>query len=153
MLFKDLKAGYTLFIFDREKVSFTPAKVLEVTPPHFDSHFGGTTEMVVDVTIEGFPKSYTFKESTNVGYLTNLVISTEREIALREVEALRTQSEKAWENRESYKETAEKCSHILSEFNPLFKERKETEERFTRLESSVGELKDMIQSLSKDLKK
>lgn len=152
MLFKDLKNGYPIFIFDREKVTFTQAKVVDVTAPHFDNHYGNPTEMVVDVTIEGFSKPYTFKENTNTGYLNNLVISTERDNALREVEALQSQAEQAWNKRDYYKETAEKCSQIRAEFSPAFKEKKETEERFTKLEGSVGELKNMIKDLVKELK-
>lgn len=152
MLFKDLKTGYPVYIFDRDKVEFTDAKVVDVTPPHFDSHYGNPTEMVVDVTVEGFPKPYTFKENTEVGYINSLVITTNRDIALKDVEALQAQSEQAWNKRDMYRETADKCAQILSERSPVFKERKETEERFSKLESSVGELKDMIKGLVKELK-
>lgn len=152
MLFKDLKSGYPIYIFDRDKVAFTQAKVLNVTPPHFDNHYGNPTEMVVDVSIEGFPKPYTFKENTDAGYMNNLVITTEREKALLEVENLQTQSEQAWNKRDTYKEIAEKCAQIRAEFSPAFKEKRENEERFSKLEGSVTELKDMIKSLVKELK-
>lgn len=152
MLFKDLKAGHTLFIFDRDKVTFAQAKVMEVTSPHFDNHYGSPTEMVVDVTIEGFPKPYTFKENTDTGYISSLVISTDRDKALFEVENLQMQSEQRWNNRDVYKETAEKCAQIRAEHNPAFKEKKETEARFTKLEGSVGELKEIIMGLVNELK-
>lgn len=152
MLFKDLKSGYPIYIFDRDKVTFTQTKVLSVNPPHFDNHYGNPTEMVVDVTIEGMPKPYTFKENTDTGYLNNLVITTERDKALLEVENLQTQSEQAWNKRDTYKEIADKCAQIRAEFSPAFKEKKETEERFSKLEGSVSELKDMIKGLVKELK-
>lgn len=152
MLFKDLKSGYALYIFDRDKVTFTQAKVLSVNPPHFDNHYGSPTEMVVDVTIEGFQKPYTFKENTDTGYINSLVVSTDREKALLEVENLQAQSEQAWNKRDIYKETADKCAQIRAEYSPAFKEKKETEERFSKLEGSVCELKDMIKGLVKELK-
>lgn len=152
MLFKDLKSGYPIYIFDRDKVTFTQTKVLSVNPPHFDNHYGNPTEMVVDVTIEGMPKPYTFKENTDTGYLNNLVITTERDKALLEVENLQAQSEQAWNKRDTYKEIADKCAQIRAEFSPSFKEKKETEERFSKLEGSVSELKDMIKGLVKELK-
>ena len=152
MLFKDLKSGYNLYIFDREKVSFTQAKVLSVTPPHFDNHYGSPTEMVVDVTIEGFQKPYTFKENTDTGYVNSLVVSTDRDKALLEVENLQAQSEQAWSKRDTYRETADRCAQIRAEHSPAFKEKKETEERFTKLEGSVCELKDMIKGLVRELK-
>lgn len=152
MLFKDLKSGYPIYIFDRDKVTFTQTKVLSVNPPHFDNHYGNPTEMVVDVSIEGMPKPYTFKENTDTGYINNLVITTERDKALLEVETLQTQSEQAWNKRDTYKEIADKCAQIRAEFSPAFKEKKETEERFSKLEGSVSELKDMIKGLVKELK-
>ena len=152
MLFKDLKSGYPIYIFDRDKVTFTQTRVLSVNPPHFDNHYGNPTEMVVDVTIEGMPKPYTFKENTDTGYLNNLVITTERDKALLEVENLQAQSEQAWNKRDTYKEIADKCAQIRAEFSPAFKEKKETEERFSKLEGSVSELKDMIKGLVKELK-
>ena len=102
--------------------------------------------------IEGMPKPYTFKENTDTGYLNNLVITTERDKALLEVENLQAQSEQAWNKRDTYKEIADKCAQIRAEFSPAFKEKKETEERFSKLEGSVSELKDMIKGLVKELK-
>lgn len=152
MLFKDLKNGYPLFIFDRDKVTFAQARVVDVTPPHFDSHFGNPTEMVVDVTIEGFSRPYTFKDSTDTGYVNNVVITTDRDKGLKEVEALKAQSEQALSKKEMYEANVEKCSQILSEYSPVFKEKKENEERFTKLEGSVSELTNMIKGLVKELK-
>lgn len=151
MLFKDLKSGYPIYIFDRDKVTFNQVKVLDVTPPHFDRNFS-TTEMVVDVTIEGFNKPYTFKDSTDTGYLNNIVISTDREKGIKEVEALKVQSEQVLSKKETYESNIEKCSNILSQFSPAFKEKKENEERFSKLEDSVNELKNMISGLVKELK-
>lgn len=152
MLFKDLKSNYPLYIFDRDKVTFVEARVLDVTPSHFDNHFGNPMEMVVDITIEGFPRPYTFKDSTDIGYSNNLIITTEREKGLKEVEALKAQSEQALSKKDTYETNIKKCSEILSEFSPLFKEKKENEERFSKLEGSVSELKDMIKGLVKELK-
>lgn len=152
MLFKDLKSGYSVYIFNKSTITFTQAKVLNVSPPHFDSHYGNPTEMVVDITIEGLQSPYTFKENTDTGYVNNSVITTDRDKALLEVENLQIQSEQAWNKKDTYKETAEKCAQIRAEHSPLFKEKKETEERFSKLEGSVSELKDMIKGLVKELK-
>lgn len=152
MLFKDLKAGCSVYIFDRENVTFSQVRVLEVTPPHYDSHYGSPTEMVVDVSLEGFQRPYTFKDSTDTGYLNNLVISTDRNKGLGEVEALKAQAEQVLAKKASYETSVEKCSQILSEFSPVFKEKRENEARFSQLEGSVNELKSMISSLVKELK-
>lgn len=84
--------------------------------------------------------------------MNNLVITTDRDKALLEVENLQSQSEQAWNKRDTYKEIADKCAQIRAEFSPAFKEKRENEERFTKLEGSVSELKDMIKGLVKELK-
>ena len=40
---------------------------------------------------------------------------------------------------------------LLSELNPVFKEKQETEQRFSNIESNVNELKSMILDLIKKL--
>lgn len=154
MLFKDLKNGYPIYIFDRSEVKVSQGKVANVGVPHLDSHYGNPTEMVVDVTVDydGQVKTYTFKDGTDTGYVSNLVISVGRDAILHEVEALKTQSEQELAKQGMYEENLKKCSTILSEFNPAFKEKKENEERFSKLETSVGELKDMLRGLVKELK-
>lgn len=152
MLFKDLKSGYPIYIFDRDNVVFTSAKVISVNPPHFDSHYGSPTEMVVDVTIEGMPKPYTFKDSTDTGYVGSLVITTERDKALLEVETLQAQSEQAWDKRDTYRSIADKCAQIRSEYSPAFKEKRENDERLSKIECTVSELKNVVTDLIQKLK-
>lgn len=154
MLFKDLKTGYPIFLFSRTNVEVRQGKVINVTPPHLDTHFGNPTEMVVDITIEdnGQTSTYAFKDGTEVGYTKDLVVSPGRDAILREVEILKTQSEQALAQVDTHKVIVEKCGQILSEFNPALKERRENEERFSKLENSVGELKDMIKGLVQELK-
>ena len=154
MQFKDLKTGYPVYLFDRDAVSVTPAKVVEVTPPHFDNHYGNPTEMVVDLKIEvdGKIRTYTFKDGTEVGYLNNLVIATSCEGFLREVGALKMQSEQFLAKKETYEDNIKKCNEIYAKYSPEFKQKQENEERFNSLESSVKSIQDMVQNLIKELK-
>ena len=154
MLFKDIKEGYPVFIFDRSSVKAVQGKVVNKGFPHMDSHYGSPTDMVVDVTIEseGNTTTYTFKDSTEVGYSGNLVIATDRSSVLHEAEAMKAQAEQALTQVETHKANIQKCEAILAEFNPTFKEKRETEERFCKLEDSIGDLKTMISGLIKELK-
>ena len=150
MLFKDLKSNYPIFIFDRNNISVEEGKVINIGMPHYDMHYSG---MVVDVTIKtnDTTKTYTFKDSTEIGYADNLIISPNRDGILREVESVKEQAEQALKQVDINKTTIEKCEIILSDFNPVFKEKKETEERFNKLESSVDDIKDMISKLMNKL--
>lgn len=161
MQFRDIKPGYMLYAFDRADVQFKQLKVLSVTPPHYDANFPGATisDMVVDITVEGEQKPYTFKERSESAGIGNLIISTSIEMALGDVEALMAQSQQALSQREKLENNIEKCKAILSENSPKYKEKQETEKRFTAIEGSVGRMEtlmnkqqEMMEKLFKELK-
>lgn len=112
-------------------------------------------QMVVDITIEenGASKTYTTPDSLSVTYAGNeLVITTEREGILKEVESIKAQNEDELSKVNARRNTVSECETILAEWNPQFKERRETEERFTKIETSMTDLKGMLSDLIKELK-
>ena len=161
MLFKELKSGYPIYLFDRANATVTQGKVVSVTAPHYDNHYGNPMDMVVDVTAEfdGTTKAYTFKENVENGYVGNIVISSTREGVLREVSAFKAQLDQDLSQVDKKKEASEKCGVILTEFDPALKEKKETETRFAQIEKSlenygsdVRELKELMKGFVKELK-
>ena len=64
MLFKDIKQGYPLYIFDRNTVTIKTATVSSVSFPHISNQ--PTAGMVVDVTvtIDGNSQQYEIKDSS-----------------------------------------------------------------------------------------
>lgn len=149
MLFKDLKTNYPIYIFDKAVTSVQEGKVVNMGLPHFDLNQPSYSRMVTDVTIKvgDITKTYTFKDDSDTGYADNLVISPNRDVILREVESVKDQSEQILEQVDLHKTTVDKCNKILSEFNPVFKEKKETEQRFSQLESSVTDIKTMLSNI------
>lgn len=111
--------------------------------------------MVVDVTIEhnGKSQTYTTPDSLSVTYAGNdIVIATERDGILKEVEALKVQNEDELNKVEQRKKIVSECNRILMDWNPLLKEKQETEERFTKIESSMSELKNMLSGFINEMK-
>ena len=153
MQFRDIKAGYTIFLFDRNEIELKEAKVTDVSTPHYDSHYGGLSEMVVDVSIEGQPNPYTFKERTETGYAGNTVISTSRESILSEVEAILTQSEQALSQRDKLENNVAKCKKILTDFSPKYKKEQENEARFGKIESMMKEQAELLKMQQEMLNK
>jgi len=96
MYFKDLKPGYSVYVFDKQEVEVKQKKVISVSLPHFDNAcYKVGTNMVVDVTVEhnGHTSTYTLKEDSDTGYTDSLVISTDKQNIVREVEMAKAQSE------------------------------------------------------------
>ncbi len=158
MLFKDLKIGYQVYILHKgEDIKVSVGRVTAVSPPRFPQTQGNfqAMQMVVDVTIEenGESRTYTTPDSLSVTYAGNeLVIATEREGILREIETIKAHNEEELSKVANRRTLVAKCEQILTEWNPMFKEKRENEERFAKLETSMTDLKSMLSGLIKELK-
>lgn len=159
MLFKELKQNYPVYILDKQNVSFTQGKVISVSLPRMSvgspmMPSSSPASMLVDVTIEadGRTATYSIPENLAVTYANNTVLSTDREGISREVEAMRATAEQVLNSVDRQKEILEKSKTLLAELNPAYKEKKETDERFNRIEGDVSEMKGMMKDLLDKLK-
>lgn len=163
MLFKDIKQNYPVYILDKQKVTFIQGKVTSISLPHMDnSNPMVMGKSVVDVTIEADGKgaTYTMPEDKSMVYAGSLVLSTDKESIVREVEAMKASAEQAIANVEKQKEIASKSTNLLTELNPIFKEKQENEKRMNKMESSIkemgstiSELRDMFTTIMKKMDK
>lgn len=163
MLFKDIKQNYPVYILDKQNVSFIQGKVTSISLPHIDnSNPMVIGKSVVDVTIEADGKgaTYTMPEDKSIVYAGSIVLSTDKESIIREVEAMKASAEQAIANVEKQKEIASKSTNLLTELNPIFKEKQENEKRMSKMEnsiadmgSSIAELKGMFTTLMKKMDK
>lgn len=150
MTFKELKQGYSIYILDKDEMRVKNGKVVSVSAPHIDKQgFEMGVSLVVDVVldIEGAVATYTFKEDTETGYIKQTVITTDKSNVIREVEAIKSQSEEVLSQVDMHRDRLQKCNDILIEFNPAIKEKKAIDERFGKLEGSIDELKSMLSGL------
>lgn len=158
MQFKELQRGHKVFFLEKEpELKVCTAKVINVTPPHFETAhgFSSPANMVVDITIDrdGKVTTYTMSESSSVAYPNEMtMISTDKAGIIREVETIKEQSAQiiaSVERNEKLKSSAEK---ILDELNPEFHEKKETEMRFKGIESKINSLGQKLDDILKVLK-
>lgn len=156
MLFKDLKIGYPVYIFHKDgEKRITQGKVTAISPSRLPQTPSlQTMQMVVDVTIDdgGSSRTYAIPDNSSVTYSNGLVLSTDREGVIREVEILRNQCAEELAKIDEYRKSVSECEKILTEWNPAFREKRETEERFSKLETSMSDLKSMMSGLIKELR-
>lgn len=159
MIFKDIKQNYPVYILDKQEVTLTQGKVTSVSFPHVDTNMPSynsvsNLQMVVDVTIEanGKAATYTIPESLSITYAGNLILSTDKQSLINEVEALKNGAEQVLASVEHNKTIVEKASALLSEMDPVYKEKQETEKRLTKMEGDVSEINKMLSELSRQLK-
>lgn len=143
MLFKDIKQNYSVHILDKDKLTLSDGKAITVGFPRYDLTAKST---VVDITVDvnGSTATYAIPESLSVTYAGNLVLSTDKEGLVREIEAMKTSAEQILASVDHQKEVIEKSSALLSELNPQFKEKQETEKRFANIESSVHKIEELV---------
>lgn len=147
MLFRDIKTGDTLYIYDRVAIGLSTDKVVNVSAPHLDKN-NMSAGMVVDVTI-GNSLQYTFKDSSECGYTANLVISADRSAILREVEMQKANNETQIMRVDQLKEELPKLDIIIDSLNPDLKQKKVQEERMNKMEESIASMKEMVEILIK----
>lgn len=149
MAFKDIKQGYSVYILDKQNMTITEGKVITVGFPHVDMNNKpqtGVSQMVVDVTIESSQKTatYSIPENLSITYAGDIVLSVDKQSLSYEVQSMKTQAEKIIESVPKQKEIVEKANVLLSELNPEYKEKKENEQRFNRIEDSINKLESTV---------
>ena len=150
MLFKDLKTNYPIFILNKQEVSLVQGRVVSVSFPRMDINQSiNKTEMVVDVSIEvdGKTATYVIPESLSVTYANNLIISPDKQGLLNEVEAMKNNAEQVIASVDRQKEILEKSNALLSELNPVYKDKREADKRFSQIEDSVKEVRESISDI------
>ena len=162
MLFKDLKPGYPVFLLRKgDEIKALQGKAIKVSDPYFPPAQIGqmpsmsTAQRVVDVTLEadGVTNTYSIPETLSVTYANNVVLSTDREGILRDVEAMKGQSEEVVRSVERHRSIIEDCEKILEEWNPAFAEKKEQDKRISVIESDVKGMKKMLTDFINEFKK
>ena len=143
MLLKDCQKGYPIFILNRNEITACQGKIIDVSRPHFDSRNPSSTSMVIDVTVEidGKQTSFVMSESSSIAYTDNLVLSCDRNDIMHEVEAICSRNEEELKQTEVRRQTVQKCKTILEDWNPAIKQQRESEERMTKMEKAMGQLR------------
>ena len=150
MLCKDVKQNYPVYILDKQELTFSQGKVMSVGFPRMDVMSKPVnpinTQMVIDVTVENGGKSatYTIPEGLSITYAGNIVLSTDKEGLIREIDAMKNSAESIINSMDKQKQILDKSNKLLSELNPAFKEKQEVDSRFANIENSINEMKEMF---------
>lgn len=133
MMFRDVKVGDTLYIYDRASIALTAEQVSSVSAPRVDK-----AGMVVDVAVGNM--TYTFRDSSEVGFTPTLVISPERSNLLREVEAQKMGNESQIARVDQLKAELPKLDAVIDQLDPNRKEKKMMEDRLSKIEANLEKL-------------
>ena len=172
MVFKEIKQGYPIYLLDKDNKCFITGKVTGATFPHpakdeQQTFPGGLPNynnsqkpkrMVVDLTIEAGDRTATYEVSENatVNYAGNLVIATDKQALVPEMEAIVNNASDFLatvdQRKAEAEETVKKMKAVLAEVSPQARQAQEYDQRFSNIEGSVNELKDMFANFIKEFK-
>lgn len=101
-------------MFDRNNIEVQTVQVVSVSTPHMDK-YDNQFNMVVDVAVlnAGKTQTYTFKDSNEVGYTGQLMITPNKECVIKELQLLKSQSQTILDNIDQYKQNVEKCDKLI----------------------------------------
>lgn len=163
MTFKDIKTGYPVYFLQKDgELKAYQGKTLAVSQPRFPQLQPTTpmqqqaaTAMVVDVTIEtdGQTRTYTIPETSSVVNAGTLVLSVDRDGILREVVAVKSQSEEAIKQVDRHKANISACERIMEEWDVAFAEKKAQDARISGIENEVRSLSTMMKDFINEFRK
>lgn len=139
MMFKELKSGYPIYLFDRASLKYEQARVMNVQP-NYKTTFG---KMEVNVTVQthdGNQNIYSVADTEQLAYANTLLLTTNKDCIINEVNALKTNSEEILSKIDEHKRIVEECSKLLSELDTTFRDQQQTEKRLSNLEDTMQEI-------------
>lgn len=144
MFFKDAKNGCAVYLFDRNEATVKQGVITNVTFPKLSAQ--QNMGMTVDVTIscEGSSRVYEVKDTADNAFVGTLMITPNMENLANEIRGLKTQNEEILNSIDARRKTVERCEELLKEYDPVFKEKRMTDERFGRIESSIDKLTELV---------
>ena len=101
--------------------------------------------MSVDVTISNAGR-YALHDSEVIGSNGSLVISTDKACILREVEAQRANRAMVVSKADAYKEEMPKIDAVIEQLSPEIQQKKQQEERLSKMETDISAMKSMFES-------
>lgn len=161
--FKEIKRGFPVYILHKngEDVKAAEGKVVNVSDPHLPQNFNAANptafnqmqQLVIDVTIEedGANNTYCIPENLSVTYAGNIVLATERDGIIREVQALAAQDDEHIKAVPMHEKRRAACSEILEQWDTAYKERKANDQRFNGIEKCISGLDGRMGGLEKKL--
>lgn len=143
MLFRDIKPNYPVYFLDKDKVTAYEGKVVSASVPRY---IPTQTSLVVDITIEanGATHTYTIPESSTLTYANNVVLSTDKDGILREVQAMKSASEHHLSETEHHREIVDSCNRLLEEIDTTFAEKRKQDKRIEGIETEVKSLGTLV---------
>lgn len=159
MIFRDLKAGFPIYLFDRASRTFKQGKVTTNPCPDFENgkqnvmaampgmpNYGARNVKVNVQTEDGKQSIYSVVDTEQTAYSDTLVISCSKESIINEVNALKNQANDIINKMPDFEQTVKDCDQLLSELDTSFRDQQRTNQRLDNMENKLDEIFKYVKS-------
>ena len=150
LTFKEAKVNDPVYILDKDSLSYLTCNILAIKPGKLNSQNPGSMYMDVTLEINGVQNIYSIPDNLSITYTGTkgqIVMSLERSLLTSDLESCISERERIINSIDLYKTQIETAKKLLIEVNPVFKEKQETEARFSKLEADMSEIKQLLEKL------
>lgn len=149
MDFKDLKPGGIFYILTKDTMKLDKATIMTVSAPHIENKINSITQLVVDITmnVDGKPVTYVMQDTGNVSYCAGQILTADKLALIGEIKAIKAQHEQILASVDKSTEIVGKCDSLISELDDAFREKKENDERLSKLENMMKTLIDKLSTV------
>ena len=153
MNFKELKKGFPVYILNKDTIEYCQGKVnQDATPPRIGTIIGSS--MIVDVSIEseGQVKIWTLPADQSLAEMqsdANIVIATDKAALVSILKSIESECNTYLEGVDGRKQKLEVAKNLIAELDVVYKQQQQTEERFVRIEQSIGGIESTLSKILK----
>lgn len=140
MMFKELKSGYPIYLFDRASLRYEQAKVMSAQPNYQHTTIGKLETNITVQTKDGKQNTYSVTDSEQAAYAGTLLIASNKEAVINEINILKSNSEEVLNKVEEHKHIVSECGKLLAELDTTFRDQQRTNERLDNLENKLDEI-------------
>ncbi len=152
MLFKDLKQGNPIYIFNRNNGLVKEGKVSSVGLPHTKAQMSFATFINISVNIDNEILNYEVKDTAESAYVDNLMLTPNTSTIVTEARIIKQQSQEILDSIDNHEKIKNNCEQVLMQYDKTYKEQKNNEERLRKLEQSVDYIQKTVTELSTYIK-
>ena len=140
MMFKELKSGYPIYLFDRASLKYEQAKVMNAQPNYQPTTIGKLETNITVQTKDGKQNTYSVTDSEQAAYAGTLLVAATKEVVINEINILKSNSEEVLNKVEEHKHIVSECGKLLAELDTTFRDQQRTNERLDNLENKMDEI-------------
>lgn len=140
MMFKELKSGYPIYLFDRASLRYEQAKVMSAQQNYQPTTIGKLETNITVQTKDGKQNTYSVTDSEQAAYAGTLLIASNKDAVINEINILKSNSEEVLNKVEEHKHIVSECGKLLAELDTTFRDQQRTNERLDNLENKLDEI-------------